>query len=91
LASVLLKSSPARLSASPSCVVNEEAAKEMRKLLEILITVIIAMTLSVASLAQKGGDDKRPPKENPKVVERPKPPPNSNRGNQSNSNKRGRP
>lgn len=63
----------------------------MRKLLALLIAAIIAMTLSVASFAQKGNDN-RPPKDRGKVVERPKPdrPPSSG-GNQNNSNKRGKP
>jgi hypothetical protein len=62
----------------------------MKKLLTFLIATILAMILSIAGFAQKHGDDNRPPKEKPKVVERPKPPPNNNGGNQNN-NKRGRP
>jgi predicted small lipoprotein YifL len=63
----------------------------MRKLLALLMAAMIAMVLSVASLGQKGNDN-RPPKDKGKVVERPKPdrPPSNSRGNQ-NDNKRGRP
>jgi len=64
---------------------------DMKKILTFLIMAIMAMGLAGVTFAQKGGDDKRPPKDTPKVVERPKPPPsNSNRGN-NNSNKRGKP
>jgi len=60
----------------------------MKRILTFLIMAVIAMGLADVTLAQKGGDNKRPPKDTPKVVERPKPPPsNSN----SNSNKRGKP
>jgi hypothetical protein len=47
---------------------------------------LIGMTISVGVFAQKGNDN-RPPKETPKVVdkEKDKPPPNNN--NQGNSNK----
>ena len=64
----------------------------MRKLRIILTALVIAITLSGVSFGQKGRDDKRPPKDSPRVVERPKPPPsNNNSGNQSNSNRRGKP
>ena len=60
----------------------------MKRILTFLIMAVIAMGLAGVTFAQKGGDNKRPPKDTPKVVERPKPPPsNSN----SNSNKRGKP
>jgi hypothetical protein len=41
------------------------------------------MTISVGAFAQK--NENRPPKEHPKVVEKPKPPPSNN--NQNNSNR----
>jgi len=60
----------------------------MKRILTFLIMAVIAMGLAGVTFAQKGGDNKRPPKDTPKVVERPKPPPsNSN----SNSNTRGKP
>lgn len=62
----------------------------MRKLIQILVTgligVVLSVGLSVGVLAQQGNDN-RPPKERPRVEEREKdrPPPRNN--NQSNSNK----
>lgn len=58
----------------------------MRKLRRILVAVLIGAAISVGVLAQKGNDN-RPPKERPRVVdkEKEKPPPSNN--NQSNSNK----
>ena len=58
----------------------------MRKLRRILVAVLIGTMLSVGALGQKGNDN-RPPKEQPKVVdkEKEKPPPSNN--NQSNNNK----
>jgi hypothetical protein len=55
----------------------------MRKLRRILVAMLIGTTISVGAFGQK--NDNRPPKENPKVVEKPKPPPSNN--NQNNSNK----
>jgi hypothetical protein len=57
----------------------------MRKLRIILVAVLMGTMISIGAFAQKGGNDNRPPKDNPKVVEKPKPPPSNN--NQSNSNK----
>lgn len=60
----------------------------MRKLKRILVTVLIGTMISVGAFAQKGNDN-RPPKEKPKVVDKEKetkPPPSNN--NQSNSNKK---
>jgi hypothetical protein len=57
----------------------------MRKLRRILVAILIGMTISVGAFGQKNSNDNRPPKENPKVVEKPKPPPSNN--NQNNSNK----
>jgi hypothetical protein len=57
----------------------------MRKLRRMLVAILIGMTISVGAFGQKNSNDNRPPKENPKVVEKPKPPPSNN--NQNNSNK----
>ena len=69
----------------------EEAAVNMKRLLTFLIMGMMAMVLACGTFAQKGGDDKRPPKDRPKVVERPKPPPSNNNSGSGNSNKRGKP
>ena len=60
----------------------------MKELKRILMVVLIGSMISVVGFAQKGGNDNRPPKEQPRVVEKPKPPPNNNQGN---SNKREKP
>jgi hypothetical protein len=60
----------------------------MRELKRILIVVLIGAMIAVGGLAQ--GNDNRPPKDKPRVVDKDKekpPPSNSN----SNSNKRGKP
>ena len=58
----------------------------MKDLRRILLVALAGTILSVGAFAQKGGNDNRPPKDNPKVVEKPKPPPSNS--NQSNSNRR---
>ena len=60
----------------------------MKELRRILVAILIAMTISVGAFAQK--NDNRPPKEQPKVVdkEKEKPPPSNNN---QNNNKRGKP
>jgi hypothetical protein len=63
----------------------------MKKLLTFLIMAMISMGLACGTFAQKGDDDKRPKKDRPKVVERPKPPPSNNNSGSGNSNKRGKP
>jgi hypothetical protein len=84
----LAESRSAQLSASP-CSVNEVDARRrqavMRKLRQVLVATLIGMTISVGAFAQK--NDNRPPKEQPKVVDKDKdkPPPGNN--NQGNSNK----
>jgi len=58
----------------------------MKKLRRILVAVLMGSMMSVGAFAQK--NDNRPPKEQPKVVDKEKeqkPPPSNN--NQSNSNK----
>jgi hypothetical protein len=57
----------------------------MRKLKRVLVAVLIGTVISLGAFAQRNGNDNRPPKDNGKVVEKPKPPPSNN--NQSNSNK----
>ena len=59
----------------------------MKDLRQILVAVLMGMIISVGVYAQK--NDNRPPKEQPKVVdkEKEKPPPPSN----TNTNKRGKP
>lgn len=58
----------------------------MRKLKRILMAVLIGVMIPVGGLAQ--GNDNRPPKEKPRVVDKDKqkPPPSN-----SNSNKKGKP
>jgi hypothetical protein len=59
----------------------------MRELRRILMAVLIGMMISIGAFAQKGGNDNRPPKETPRVVDKEKdrPPPSNN--NQGNTNK----
>jgi hypothetical protein len=59
----------------------------MRNLRQILVAVLMGTIISVGVYAQK--NDNRPPKEQPKVVdkEKEKPPPQSN----TNTNRRGKP
>jgi hypothetical protein len=61
----------------------------MKELKQILVAVLMGLMLSVGALAQKGNDN-RPPKEQPKVVdkEKEKPPPSNNN---QNNNRRGKP
>ena len=61
----------------------------MKELRQILVAVLIGMVISVSAFAQK--NDNRPPKERPKVVDKPKtekPPPSNNN---QNNNRRGKP
>jgi len=60
----------------------------MRELRRILMVGLIGTMISVGAFAQKGGNDNRPPKEQPRVVDKDKekPPPRND-----NSNKRGKP
>jgi hypothetical protein len=60
----------------------------MKELRRILVAILIGTTISVGAFAQK--NDNRPPKEQPKVVdkEKEKPPPSNNN---QNNNKRGKP
>jgi hypothetical protein len=58
----------------------------MKKLRRILVAVLMGTIIPVGVFAQKNSNDNRPPKDNGKVVEKPKPPPSNS--NQSNSNKK---
>jgi hypothetical protein len=60
----------------------------MRKLKRILAAILVALVIGIGAFAQKGGDDKRPPKEDNKVKVKEKPPQNSNQGSSGNTNKR---
>ena len=67
-----------------------EAAKEMKHLKRILVTLVIGAIVplgSVVSLAQHGSNNNRPPKGEEKVKEKDKQNPPSN-NNQSNNNRR---
>lgn len=57
----------------------------MKDLKRILLVMLAAAMVAVCTYGQKNGNDNRPPKENPKIIEKPKPqPPPSN----SNTNRR---
>jgi hypothetical protein len=60
-----------------------------------LLAVAIGGLLSMGAFAQRKGDDKRPPKENPRVVVAPKgekpPPRNNNQGDRQKGDKKGKP
>ena len=60
----------------------------MRELKRILVAVLMGLMIAVGAWAQGNGNNNRPPKEQPKVVDKGKnnPPPSN-----SNSNKRGKP
>lgn len=57
----------------------------MKDLKRILVAVLIGMTISAGAFAQK--NDNRPPKEQPKVVDKEKEKPPPSNSNQSNSNR----
>ena len=64
----------------------------MRKLKLILAAILIGTTISVGAFAQKNdnrGNDNRPPKETPRVVdkEKEKPPPSNNNQNSNRPRK----
>lgn len=62
----------------------------MKELRKIFLAVLVGALIAVGALAQKSGNDNRPPKEQPRVVDKDKekPPPSNNNSSQSNSNKR---
>ena len=84
LASMLLKHRARKLSASPSCDERrEKAVRKMKQLRLILMAAMIGLMASAGVFAQKGGNNNRPPKETPRIVDKDKekpPPKNSNRG-----------
>lgn len=56
----------------------------MKKLKAILLGMLVAMVVAAGAFAQKNSNDNRPPKENPRVIERPKepkPPPSNTNSN----------
>jgi len=63
----------------------------MKELKRILLLMLVAATVAGCAFAQKNGNDNRPPKEQPRIIEKPKepkaPPSNSN-NNSSNSNRK---
>lgn len=65
----------------------------MKELKRILTVILMAGVLSLSALCQvtafgQKGNDNRPPKEQPKIKEQPKPPPsNNNSGGNSNRKK----
>ena len=63
----------------------------MKQLKRILLGILMAATVAGCAFAQKNSNDNRPPKENPRIIERPKeprPPPSNTNNNSSNSNKK---
>ncbi|HEY6045500.1 MAG TPA: hypothetical protein VIU65_02790 [Pyrinomonadaceae bacterium] len=59
--------------------------KQVRAIMLAVLLVGVGAMVPAGAFAQKGGsNDNRPPKDNPKIVEKEKPPP-------SNNNKRGKP
>ena len=78
----------AQLSASPSSVGEKNVRRRavMKKLKGILLGMLVAMVVAAGAFAQKNSNDNRPPKENPRIIERPKPPP-SNSNNNTNKKK----
>jgi len=59
----------------------------MKQLKRILLAILMAATVAGCAFAQKNSNDNRPPKENPKIIEKPKPPPPSNSNNNTNRKK----
>jgi hypothetical protein len=65
----------------------------MKELRRIFTVILMAAVLSLSALSQatvfgQKGNDNRPPKEQPKIKEQPKPPPgNNNSGSNSNHKK----
>lgn len=58
----------------------------MKQLKRILMAMMVAAMVTACTFAQKNSNDNRPPKEQPKIVEKPKPPPTNT--NNSNTNKK---
>jgi hypothetical protein len=58
----------------------------MKEFRRFLVAVMLGTLIPFGALAQKGNDN-RPPKEQPKVVDKEKSRPPSNSNNQSNSNR----
>jgi len=81
-----------RLSLSSAEREARRTRKEMIKVRQLLVVILMALVIGVAGVggsAQKNDNDRRPPKEGSRVKEGNKrPPPNTSQGN---SNKHGRP
>ena len=60
----------------------------MKELKRILLGILMAGMVAGCAFAQKNSNDNRPPKENPKIIEKPKPPPSNTNNNSSNTNKK---
>ena len=53
----------------------------MKDLKRILLVMLAAVLVAVCTYGQKNGNDNRPPKEQPKIIEKPKPPPSNSNSN----------
>jgi hypothetical protein len=62
----------------------------MKKLRQVLVAILMGMIISVGAFAQKGNDN-RPPKEKPRVVDKEKEKPPPSNSNNQNSNRRDKP
>lgn len=64
----------------------------MKALTRILTVMLMAAILCIVAPAQMAfgqkGNDNRPPKEQPKIKEQPKPPPSNNNSGGGNSNRK---
>jgi hypothetical protein len=66
----------------------------MKELKRIFTVVLMAAILSftafnqMTAFGQKGNDNNRPPKEQPRVKEKEKPPPSNTNNSQNNNNRR---
>lgn len=61
----------------------------MKELRKMLLAVLVGTLIAVGAFAQKSSNDNRPPKEQPRVVDREKETrPPSNRGQSNNNRKR---
>jgi hypothetical protein len=93
LALILLKAGQRDSPPLPSSVNEKDARRRkavMKDLRRILVAVLMGTTISVGAFAQKGNDN-RPPKETPRVVDKEKkekPPPSNNN---QNNNRRDKP
>jgi hypothetical protein len=63
--------------------------KEMKRILTVILMAVVFSlgTLSQGTAFGQKGNDNRPPKEQPRIKEQPKPPP-SNNNSQGNNNRK---